>query len=214
MHSSAKEWSDSNHSLNYLKKADSFPHRKDGEAVLLDNIPLNAKRILDIGAGSGRLIKQIKEKENFLSNVEFVALDVSPTMIKALKHEFDNDNFVKIVEHDLDNRLPDLGYFDAIISSFAIHHLKHHRKYSLYEEIYDILNSGGIFSNMEHVISASVRQHNKFIESIGVTSANEDKTNRLLSVEKQLHILSDIGFIEVDCYWKWYEMALLICFKI
>jgi len=207
MHSSAKEWSDSNHSLNYLKKADSFPHRKDGEAVLLDNIPLNAKRILDIGAGSGRLIKQIKEKENFLSNVEFVALDVSPTMIKALKHEFDNDNFVKIVEHDLDNRLPDLGYFDAIISSFAIHHLKHHRKYSLYEEIYDILNSGGIFCNMEHVISASVRQHNKFIESIGVTSANEDKTNRLLSVGKQLHMLSDIGFIEVDCYWKWYEMA-------
>ena len=214
MHSPAKEWSDSNHSLNYLKKADSFPHRKDGEAVLLDNIPLNAKRILDIGAGSGRLIKQIKEKENFLSNVEFVALDVSPTMIKALKHEFDNDNFVKIVEHDLDNRLPDLGYFDAIISSFAIHHLKHHRKYSLYEEIYDILNSGGIFCNMEHVISASVRQHNKFIESIGVTSANEDKTNRLLSVGKQLHMLSDIGFIEVDCYWKWYEMALLICFKI
>jgi tRNA (cmo5U34)-methyltransferase len=65
IHSSAKEWSDSSHSLNYLKKADSFPHRKDGEAVLLDNIPLDAKRILDIGAGSGRLIKQIKEKENF-----------------------------------------------------------------------------------------------------------------------------------------------------
>jgi hypothetical protein len=41
------------------------------------------------------LIKQIKEKENYLSYIEFVALDVSPTMIKALKHEFDNDNFVK-----------------------------------------------------------------------------------------------------------------------
>ncbi len=75
-----------------MKKADSFPHRKEGEAVLLDNIPSNAKRILDIGSGNGLLIKQIKEKENYLSDIEFVALNVLSTM-KALKHEFDNDNY-------------------------------------------------------------------------------------------------------------------------
>jgi tRNA (cmo5U34)-methyltransferase len=160
------------------------------------------------------LIKQIKEKENYLSYIEFVALDVSPTMIKALKNEFGNDNFVKLVEQDLDSRLPDLGYLDAIISSFAIHDFKHNKKYSLYEYIYHILNSGGIFYNLEHLLSQSIRQHNKFIESVGVTSAREDKTNRLLLVEKQLQMLLDIGFVEADCYCKWYEMALLIGFKI
>ena len=140
-------------------------------------------------------------------------MDVSPTLIKALKNEFDNDNFVKIVEQDLDNKLLDFGYFDAIISSFAIHDLKHNKKYSLYEDIYDILNSGGIFCNLEHVLSQSIRQHNKFIESVGVTSAREDRTNRLLSVEKQLQMLRDIGFIEVDCYWKWLVRALLFEYR-
>ena len=81
--SSKKEWSDSQHVLNYLNAADTIPHRSEGESVLLDNIPKNAKRILDLGTGDGRLIKLIK---SHLSNVEeIVALDVSPIMIKLYK---------------------------------------------------------------------------------------------------------------------------------
>lgn len=85
------------------------------------------------------------------SDIEFVALDISPTMLKTLKHNFANDKFVKVIEHDLDTSLPDLGYFDAIISGFAIHHLGHSRKFSLYEEIYDMLDPTGVFCNLEHV---------------------------------------------------------------
>jgi hypothetical protein len=32
--SSKKEWSDSQHVLNYLNAADNIPHRKEGESVL------------------------------------------------------------------------------------------------------------------------------------------------------------------------------------
>jgi Methyltransferase domain len=37
--------------------------------------------------------------------------------------------------------------------------------------------------------------------------------NRLLPIEIQLGWLRDIGFVEVDCYWKWLEMPLLIGYK-
>lgn len=217
---SNKEWSDPDHSLNYLKRSDSFLHRGEGERVLLDIIPKNISRILDLGSGAGRLIKLIKEdkiqnsKSN--SNIEFVALDISPTMIKMLKNNFGTDKFVKIIKHDLDNPLPmdEVGYFDVVVSSFAIHHLKNNRKYSLYEEIYDLLKSSGIFCNIEHVSSVSVRQHLKFLELMDIAPGQGDKTNRLLSVERQLQMLREIGFVEADCYWKWYEMALLVGFKI
>lgn len=180
--SSKKEWSNTDHSIDYLKHADLFIHRKDGEKVLLDIIPEDVTRVLDIGSSDGRLIRLVKEgiKHNLLSsNFEFVAIDVSPTMINALKSNFKTDKYVKVIEHDLDNPLPvdDLGYFDVIISSFVIHHLKHSRKDSLYEEAYDMLNSGGIFCNLEHVSSVSVNQHLKFLDSMGLAAKQGDKTN-------------------------------------
>lgn len=213
---SKKEWSDSQHVLNYLNSANSIPHRKEGEAVLLDLILSSSttavKRILDIGTGDGRLIRLIKDHLPDIEEV--VGLDISPFMIKAVERNFLNDSSVKVVEHDLENPLPDLGYFDAIVSSFAIHHLKHERKYSLYEEIYDVLYPGGIFCNLEHVSSPSVFQHTRFLKAMSTSSKKEDKTNRLLSMEKQLQWLRDLGFVEVDCYWKWLELALLVGYKL
>ena len=152
MSRSAKEWSNAQNAVAYLNVADSLPHRSEGESVLLDHLPKNTKRILDLGTGDGRLIRLIKAK---MPTIEAIALDISPTMLKAAREHFANDSKVKIIGHDLSQPLPDLDYFDAVVSSFAIHHLKHERKRSLYEEIYDILNPTGVFCNLEHVASPS-----------------------------------------------------------
>lgn len=150
---SKKEWSDIQHALAYLDVADTLPHRKEGETVLLEHISTDGKRILDLGTGNGRLVKLLKVSRPNIKEV--VALDASPTMLSSLREHFKNDQYVTIIEHDLNKPLSqfqsDLGYFDAVVSSFAIHHLSHERKRSLYEEIYDMLNPTGIFCNLEHV---------------------------------------------------------------
>src|SRR5215210_7600936 len=137
-----------------------------------------------------------------MPNIEAIALDISPTMIKAARDHFADDPTVKIIEHDLSQPLPDLDYFDAVVSSFAIHYLKHERKRSLYEEVYDMLIPAGVFCNLEHVASPSVELHICFLNAIGYTPEKEDKANRLLPMETQLGWLRGLGFVEVDCYWK------------
>ncbi|HKV05608.1 MAG TPA: class I SAM-dependent methyltransferase [Candidatus Acidoferrales bacterium] len=196
-------WSTSEHALDYLRRADTIPHRGEGEATLLEALPGGAKRILDLGSGAGRLIELVKGR---LSRAQFVALDFSPTMVAELHKRFDADASVAIVAHDFDNPLSSLGAFDAVISSFAIHHLVHERKRTLYREIFGVTNPGGIFCNLEHVASPTPRVHAQFLEAIGWP--DEDPSNKLLDLETQLRWLREIGFTDVDCHWKWRELAL------
>ena len=207
-----EEWSSVQHVLAYLNVADNIPHRTEGEAVLLDHVSKDASRLLDLGTGDGRLLRLLKIDRPNMN--EAIALDVSPTMLKAARDHFTNDNTVKVAEHDFNFPLPDsLYYFDAVVSSFAIHHLDHKRKRELYEEIYNILNPTGVFCNLEHVASPSVDLHVRFLNAIGYSRKTEDKSNKLLPMETQLGWLREIGFVNVDCYWKWLEMALLIGYK-
>ena len=199
-------WTRTEHALDYLGRADSIAHRTEGESSLLEFIPQTTRRILDLGTGDGRLLALVKREH---PNTEAVAIDFSPAMLEAAKKRFAGDSSVAVITHNLDVPLPDLGKFDAVISSFAIHHVAHQRKRALYPEIHDLLNAGGVFCNLEHVASPTPSLHEEFLRQIGLTPETEDASNQLLDVETQLQWLREIGFADVDCHWKWRELALL-----
>jgi tRNA (cmo5U34)-methyltransferase len=199
-------WTRTDHALDYLERADSIAHRTEGEAALLEFIPRTTRRILDLGTGDGRLLALVKAEH---PNAEAVAIDFSPAMLEAAGKRFAGDSSVSVVAHNLDNPLPGLGKFDAVISCFAIHHVEHERKRALYDEIHGLLNAGGICCNLEHVASPTPRLHEEFVHGIGFTLETEDPSNKLLDVETQLRWLREIGFVDVDCHWKWRELALL-----
>lgn len=210
METQANLWTSADHALSYLARADTLPHRAEGEAVVLEHIPRTVKRILDLGTGDGRLLSLLKSD---YPQIESIAIDFSPTMLEAAKQRFVGDKKVKIIDHNLEHPLPELGTFDAIVSSFAIHHLSHKRKRSLYTEIFNLLEPGGIFCNLEHVSSPTPALHEHFRRRLGVDDKPDDPSNQLLDVETQLRWLREIGYIDLDCYWKWLELALLIGIK-
>jgi tRNA (cmo5U34)-methyltransferase len=201
-------WPSAEHALDYLRRADSIPHRVEGEATLLEFVPVEANRILDLGSGGGRLLALVKAAR---PGAQFAALDFSPTMLQALRKLFATDRSVTIVSHDFENALPKMELFDAVISSFAIHHVSHKRKRTLYHEIFELLAPNGVFCNLEHVASPTPRLHASFLQAISVD--DEDPSNKLLDLETQLAWLREIGFEDVDCHWKWREMALLVGVK-
>jgi SAM-dependent methyltransferase len=201
------EWRSADHAAAYLERAGRVPHREEGEAALIDELPLELRRVLDVGCGDGRLLGLVLEARPQAAGV---ALDFSAHMFDRLHDRFGGDARVTPLHHDLDTALPALGQFDAVVSSFAIHHLEHERKRQLYAEIWAALSPGGVFCNLEHVASASAHAHARFLEAMDIAPEDEDPSNKLLDVETQLIWLRDIGFADVDCYWKWREFALLV----
>jgi SAM-dependent methyltransferase len=200
-------WNTPEHALDYIERREnSIPHREEGEAALFEHLPSSVSRILDLGTGAGRLLSIAKQR---WPAAKAVGVDFSPTMLQMVRTRFGEDTSVTIVEHNLDNPLPSLGVFDVVLSSFAIHHVVHERKRSLYTEIFDLLTPGGVFCNLEHVASPTPRLHEAFLRSMDIAPENDDPSNKLLDVETQLHWLQEIGFTDVDCYWKWRELALL-----
>ena len=200
-------WSTTEHALQYLERADTIPHRTEGEATLLSFLPARVGRVLDLGSGDGRLLALVKLAR---PDARAVGVDFSDAMLARLRERFAADAAVEIVAHDLSQPLLELGPFDAVVSSFAIHHVTHERKRALYAEIHGLLSPGGVFLNFEHVASPTDALHQRFNEALGVHPGEEDPSNKLLDVETQLAWLREIGFHDVDCAWKWLELALLV----
>jgi SAM-dependent methyltransferase len=208
---SGEEWTQDAEKVSaYLGLADEFPHRLEGEGVLLEHVPLDVRRILDLGTGDGRLTAMLRVDRPQLAAT---GLDFSALMLERARERFGGDERIELIEHDLSQPLPELGRFDAVVSSFAIHHLEHERKRELYGEVLELLEPGGVFANFEHVASPNERLHRAFFEAIDVPVEEADPSDRLLDVETQLGWLRELGFDDVDCYWKWLEMALLIGVK-
>ena len=206
----AEEWTTAEHVDRYLSRADQCPRRAEGESVLLEHVPRDARRVLDLGTGDGRLLGLLETDHR---EMLAVGLDASELMLEAARERFAGDERIEVVEHDLAEPLPALGRFDAVVSSMAIHHLEHERKHSLYSEVFDLLEPGGVFANFEHVASPTRRLHLAFFAAIDEPLEHEDPSDRLLDVESQLRWLRELGFDDVDCYWKWLEMALIVGVK-
>jgi tRNA (cmo5U34)-methyltransferase len=119
---------------------------------------------------------------------------------------------------------------DVVVSGYAIHHLSDERKQALYAEIFNLLAPGGMFVNVEHVASHTAwieaLSDDLVIDSLHAFHATQgsrksraqvadefvhrpDKAaNILVPVEVQCEWLRAIGYADVDCYFKVFELAV------
>lgn len=191
------------------------------------------QHFLDLGCGDGILGAAILGE---YPSARGVFVDFSESMLEQAREGF-KEYADQLAFENLDygdqawaNQINSQGPFDAIVSGYSIHHQPDSRKREIYREIYSLLKPTGWFINIEHVASTAqmnidlFEQHyataRYFIEKDNggartVEQIAEEYTNRpdkaaniLLSTETQCDWLREIGYEEVDCYFRIYELAV------
>ncbi|MHB0874586.1 MAG: class I SAM-dependent methyltransferase [Anaerolineae bacterium] len=186
---------------------------------------------LDLGCGDGILASLLLAA---YPRAQAALVDFSAPMLAAAKARL-GEYGEQVAYLPLDYGDPDwrrqlggLAPFDAIVSGYSIHHQPDGRKRQLYGEILDLLRPGGTFVNVEHVASetawVSHLSDELFIDTSYRALAGEGRTraqvatefydrpdkaaNLLTPVEVQCGWLRDLGFVDVSCYFKVFELAV------
>ena len=212
------------------ERAAIVPESRTQIEVLLHVLRQRARpieRVVDLGCGDAVLLETILTA---FPRASGIGLDYSERMHELAARRV-NRLGVRAAIHETDLRTSDWreaigGFVDVVVSGFAIHHLSDRRKRALYAEIFDGLAADGTFLNLEHVASATPAVealHDEAIVAFQVTArpgadvgavraayhARPDKADNILApVDEQCRWLREIGFADVDVFWKWFELAL------
>lgn len=199
---------------------------------LLGSLGRPVERLLDLGCGDGILTGAVLRR---FPSVKAVLVDFSRPMLDAARARFAaGESPPRIIEGDLADPetwavVSQAGPFDAVVSAFAIHHLTDAKKREVFGEIFELLRPGGLFINHEHVASpskwieqnwdeliidhlwANRRAKGESVERGQVAEAYADRADKdaniLAPVEAQCGWLRAIGYTDVDCYFKVFEIA-------
>lgn len=200
------EWSDPERIAEYLSR--EIPYRDVAERLLLEALPERIERYLDLGTGDGRLLALLHERH---PGAQGVGIDSSRPMLERAAERFVEHPLIALREHDLADPLTEPAPLDAAVSALAIHHLPDQRKRALFSEVRALLAPGGVFVNLDLVASPTAELHERFRRAIG--REEDDPTDRLAGLCEQLGWLREAGFEQVDCRFKWLELALIVAVR-
>ena len=187
-------------------------------SIVRESVP-EVRRALDLGVGTGNLAAR------FLGEFELCHLtgvDIVPSFVQAAAAKLAAyDDRLTLVHADVcDLELE--GPFDVIMTSLMFHHLTDDHKADIYRRSFESLRPGGLLLNADMVGSASPfygdafdRLRIQFMRSQGLSEGEiqvryveHRKLEIPAPVNRQLQWLTEIGFVDTECHWKYLNLAL------
>lgn len=199
---------------------------------LIDAAGIEVRDLLDLGAGNGIATVEVAKRQPVAraTLTEFSApmFEMARKRFAVIPPAFDVSFVVgDFREVDWYYAVTANGPFDLVVSRFAIHHIPDEHKRALYGAVLGWLRPGGIFINIEHVASGSSlygAAHDRLMVEclVGASgqAANFDEVyasyreradgpaNILAPVWTQLDWLRELGFTDVDCAFKAFELSV------
>jgi tRNA (cmo5U34)-methyltransferase len=195
------------------------PHYHEQHAVMLSLLPFERSRplrALDLGCGTG-VLSHVLLKE--FPNARVEAWDLAENMLERARGNLSQFSD-RVAFRRANFGSDDLGTgYDVVVSGLAIHHLDDAGKRALYRRIFAALAPGGAFLNREIVTGATptlTRLYEKWWRAFVAANGEKDDVwfekyfaeDLPAPLESQLAWLSEAGFRDVACHWRWMSFAI------
>lgn len=187
----------------------------------MKNLKTAAMRIIDLGAGTGLLTK---EMYMLYPDAQFSLIDLSDDMLNVARKRFEGLTNFEYITADYSKSISCEA--DIICSALSIHHLEDEEKQSLYDEIYKKLPAGGIFINLDQFCADSPITNNawdewwlNYINNSGISVEakakwiERKKLDREVSIPQSISMLKKAGFTHADCVYQFMKFGTIIAIK-
>jgi tRNA (cmo5U34)-methyltransferase len=198
----------------------SVPFYADMLEALVSALPfkrMEARKILDLGCGTGSISKKIKEH---FPKALVTCVDFSENMLEIAKNKLRRYRDIRYVASDV--RVFDFSGYDAVVSSLTLHHLRRgQEKSGLYKKIYSGLRKGGVLyladlvlGETDHLQRLNLEMWKGFLsQHLSAKGMNErrrryEREDRPFKLSEELAWLKQAGFRHIDVVWKYYHFAV------
>lgn len=174
----------------YDKKLD-FLNSFEGDILKKMFKDFRGKSVLDVGCGTGRLIRLLKDRGAVVTGA-----DISGKMIKIAGKKFPD---IKIANADIENLPFEDNSFDVVIAAFVIVHLKSLKK--AFDEVYRVLKNDGIFilTNINQKKAPKLKTDRE--GEIVINSYYHRPDDVVKELENSLFAVKDEEFVNEDGVW-------------
>lgn len=173
---------------------------KDAYIRFAELIPIDSKKILDLGCGTGLELEHIF---NRLPKVDITGIDLCTAMLEKLQQKFSDKSMNLICDDYFSVKLSENTY-DTVISFESLHHFTMKRKQQLFEKIYNSLKDDGIYIECDYIACCEEEEELLFKvckEKRKKININEDvfiHFDTPLTLEHEIALMKQAGFSKVD----------------
>ncbi len=146
-------------------------------------------QVIDLGCGTGNLALRLE------SPAKLICIDISANMIAIARAKLDGD--VKFIQADLLECFDALPVVDAIVSTYAIHHLTTMEKARLFAHVFEHLRPGGkaVFGDLMFESAGVQEETCEGYEQAGNHDLAADIRDEFLwALDEAIEELTRIGF--------------------
>ncbi len=184
---------------------------------LLDQVPAGARRVLELGCGTGRLAAALGRRQ---PETEITLVDAAPEMLETTRARLAREapgaaRAARFVLARFESMRLEPGYYDVIAASLSLHHVEDKR--SLYGALASALRPGGLLCFADQLRPAtSARAEVEWERWLdfcrGPGGCSEADLQRVVehartqdhdaSLGEHFAMLASAGFERADCVWR------------